>query len=269
MTKNDTQRFECFIWALATLTEGLSLEDLMPNMSHPASWVGSYQKSSVFPGCLGLDLMFPGSCFVCRAMLIAEKQHLEHGLDMWVSNSGGRPECVCLLVTTQAINVCMASGHFSSTSLWGCTLQCPTSERDRRHGLEECLHLASALWFTLCTSFADLKQTEGEWTSDKSVQCQLQIKNDPRHIAKQLHSVIISWWWRQSWSSAARCKHLASEQRFIVPMEAHLWTVKQWVPSCSKKYTRKQRHLYQHSGCLNLRSLQEAKLVHWGCHQHR
>lgn len=265
MTKNDTQRFECFIWALATLTEGLSLEDLMPNMSHPASWVGSYQKSSVFPGCLGLDLMFPGSCFVCRAMLIAEKQHLEHGLDMWVSNSGGRPECVCLLVTTQAINVCMASGHFSSTSLWGCTLR----ERDRRHGLEECLHLASALWFTLCTSFADLKQTEGEWTSDKSVQCQLQIKNDPRHIAKQLHSVIISWWWRQSWSSAARCKHLASEQRFIVPMEAHLWTVKQWVPSCSKKYTRKQWHLYQHSGCLNLRSLQEAKLVHWGCHQHR
>lgn len=132
MTKNDTQRFECFIWALATLTEGLSLEDLMPNMSHPASWVGSYQKSSVFPGCLGLDLMFPGSCFVCRAMLVAEKQHLEHGLDMWVSNSGGRPECVCLLVTTQAINVCMASGHFSSTSLWGCTLQCPTSERERQ-----------------------------------------------------------------------------------------------------------------------------------------
>lgn len=145
----------------------------------------------------------------------------------------------------------------------------PQRERDRRHGLEECLHLASALWFTLCTSFADLKQTEGEWTSDKSVQRQLQIKNDPRHIAKQLHSVIISWWWRQSWSSAARCKHLASEQRFIVPMEAHLWTVKQWVPSCSKKYTRKQRHLSQHSGCLNLRSLQEAKLVHWGCHQHR
>lgn len=132
MTKNDTQRFECFIWALAKLTEGLSLEDLMPNMSHPVSWVGSYQKSSVFPGCLGLDLMFPGSCFICRAMLIAEKQHLEHGLDVWVLNSGGRPECVCvsLLVTPQAINVCMASGHFSSTSLWGCTLQCPTSERE-------------------------------------------------------------------------------------------------------------------------------------------
>lgn len=65
------------------------LKILMPNVSHPSAWSGPYQNSSVFPGCLGLDLISTGTHFVYGVVLTAEKPHLECGL--CVSHFGGRP----------------------------------------------------------------------------------------------------------------------------------------------------------------------------------
>lgn len=47
---------------LSSLKAGL-LKILMPNVSHPAAWSGPYQHSSVFPWCIGLDLMFTGTSY--------------------------------------------------------------------------------------------------------------------------------------------------------------------------------------------------------------
>lgn len=86
----------------SSLKVGVS-EILMPNVSHPAFWSGPYQNSSVFPGCLGLDLIFSGTCFVYGAMLTAEKPHLECGLDVYHTLEAGQYACPCVLVTPQAI----------------------------------------------------------------------------------------------------------------------------------------------------------------------
>ena len=144
----------------SSLKVGVS-EILMPNVSHPAFWSGPYQNSSVFPGCLGLDLIFTGTCFVYGAMLTAEK--------VWsgcVSHFGGRPVylSVCVGDTTGHLmsDVCTAQGH-SSLTLWK---QRTSAERTA----------SSVVWSlrsTFCMFFGSLKQTQHRRASNQYVQCQL------------------------------------------------------------------------------------------------
>lgn len=94
----------------------------MPNVSHPAAWSGPYQNSSVFPGCLGLDLMFTGTCFLYGAMLTAEKPHLECGLDVCITLWRLASLLVlCVLVTPQALKRMMFVLHQGTLRVPICT----------------------------------------------------------------------------------------------------------------------------------------------------
>lgn len=143
----------CQTWV--TLISGLALSrsfPWMPGLRSDVRWIPLHMHSNV--NCRERTSGVWSGC-VCLSLEV------------------GQSRCACLLVTPQAIDVCVALA--SSTSLWGCT---PEVEAEGRG------FILTQHWDLHVRRGWGLKQLQGEpsWTSNRSVQCQPQVKNDPhRH----------------------------------------------------------------------------------------